>query len=178
LGGYKTSGVDLELDDRFEASDVGLPDAFGALRTNLMATYVGIYSIQNLPGSPFLNYAGTIGNSTIDPTTQSHPRIKANFGLTYIKSPVDATLRWRFIGAMSNAARLTSATSTAPGTTAINYFDFTANLHLPGKFDLRAGVLNLANKQPPIWTAQGAVDVSTFDVEGRRFFLGASKTFQ
>jgi outer membrane receptor protein involved in Fe transport len=177
LGGYRTSGIDIQLDSLTRASDLGLPEEWGSLALNFVTTLTTEYAIQSLSTSPFLDYAGTIGNSTIDPTTQSHPELKANLSLTYARGPFSTTLRSRYIGPMSNAAKLTSASSTAAGTTPITYLDISARYRFARDIELRGGIVNLLDSEPPVWTGQGAVDVSTFDVQGRRFFMGISKRF-
>jgi len=43
--------------------------------------------------------------------------------------------------------------------------------------EIRGGVLNLTDQQPPEWTGEGATDFAIYDVLGRRYFIGANVRF-
>lgn len=177
LAAYKTSGVDFQLDDGFELSDVGLPDGAGELRLNLVVSYLAHYEIQNLAGQPFTDYAGTIGNAQIDAFTISFPKWKANAALTWSRDPVELTLAGRWFESMYNSQDAGASKHSRPGSAGRIYFDLTGRVHLPHETELRAGVLNIADENPPVWTGEGATDPALYDIVGRRFFVGVSKRF-
>lgn len=177
LGGYRTSGVDLQADWRADVADLGLARAPGVIGFNIASTYVDRYQIQTEPGQSFLEYAGTIGNGTIDPLSISHPRWKHSATATYAHGPASVGLRWRYIGAMDDASNIGSSSNLAPGVGATQYWDVNLRWNLPRDVQLRAGVVNLFNTEPPEWSGQSRVDSATYDLQGRRYFVGASKTF-
>jgi outer membrane receptor protein involved in Fe transport len=61
------------------------------------------------------------------------------------------------------------------------YFDLTVGYTFPTKTRVQAGVQNLTDKQPPIMFQNNVLnantDVSTYDVLGRRWFIGVTQKF-
>jgi iron complex outermembrane receptor protein len=177
LAAYRTSGVDLQFDDSFDLADLGLPDGWGSLRLNLVVSYLAHYEIQNLAGQPFTDYAGTIGNAQIDAFTISYPKWKATASASWRLEPVELTLAGRWSDSMYNSQDAGSASHTRAGVDSRIYLDLTGRVRLPDQFEVRGGVLNLADTQPPVWTGEGATDPALFDILGRRLFVGVSKRF-
>lgn len=177
LGGYKTSGIDLQVDWRFPAKAAGLPDPDGQVSVNLVTTYLDSFKIKSLPGDPFLEYAGTIGNGQIDPVAISRPHWKSNLYLAYEHGPATAGITWRYIGSMANAANVGVANGTAAGVPAVSYFDLMLRYRLSPKLELWGTVVNLADKQPPVYPSAGSTDAATYDVIGRAFTLGLKARF-
>ena len=120
-------------------------------------------------GTAPTNYAGAISDTFVTSDGEnlySHPRWKANSFLSYSNSPFAATLRWRYLGAMTN---LDDATQPVP---AVSYFDADFHYALSSKFTLSAGVNNLLNKTPPfIGTLELRTDAATYDVIGRTWYV-------
>jgi len=65
------------------------------------------------------------------------------------------------------------------GVPSVTYLDANFSWRLHDSLELRAGVENLTDKQPPLYTAavQMNTDPSTYDVLGRRYFLRANMKF-
>ena len=82
-------------------------------------------------------------------------------------------LRWRRISAVQDFFAQNQA---AP---AYNYFDADARWKITDMFELRAGVNNIQDKQPPTYTSsiEANTDPSTYDVLGRRYFVGLKARF-
>jgi iron complex outermembrane receptor protein len=177
LGGYKTSGVDVEGDWKAPLSAFGLPEDAGSVTLNVVASYIRTFQIENLPGAPFVDYAGTIGNTQIDLYADTHPRWKSSSTLSYQRGPVSASVTWRFIDKMSNANNV-GTTGTAPGVASRNYLDLDARWEMRPGLLLEAGVVNLADVSPPQFgTSPGATSLSTYDLLGRRFFVSLKSRF-
>lgn len=177
LAGYETSGVDLQVDWGADLEAFGWANAPGALGLNLIVSYTDRYAIQTLAGGPFVDYAGTIGNAQISADAISHPEWKVNTSLDYRVGPARLNLRWRWIDAMDNSANVGAAVATAPGVKAMDYFDLSGVYRLNEQVELRGGVLNIADRQPPAWTGEGATDPALYDVLGRRFYAGVKLSF-
>ena len=176
LGAYKTAGVDFQLDWRFDTEAVGLQDG-GVVTVNLITSYLDTFRILSLPGDPYLEYAGTIGNGQIDIVAISRPEWKSNFDVSYQNGPVTVGAIWRYIGKMENAANVGLANGTAKGVSAVSYFDLTARYRLTEKLELWGVVTNVADKAPPVYPAVGNTDLATYDVIGRRLTLGVKARF-
>lgn len=172
LGGYKTSGVDVQADWTADLSDLGLSGDLGAIRVSTVVSYLDSFKIQNLPGAPFQDYGGTILNTQIDPLSSARPRWKSQTSVAYLKGAASLTFRWRFIDAMKNAGNVGN-TGTTPGVGEVSYYDLVGQAALTDSVHLRAGVINLLDKAAPqVSTVIGNTDYSTYDLVGRRFYVG------
>ncbi|MEJ0066200.1 MAG: TonB-dependent receptor [Caulobacteraceae bacterium] len=184
LGGYKVSGVDFQLDWRLALEDVGLPAWAGVVSTHVVASYLDTFDIQNAKGQPWNNYAGTIGNLQINNYDDAHPTWRGEATIGDQVGPVSAELHIRYIEGMSNAANV-GTTANVPGVADREYFDFDATWRVTKKLTLLAGVINLADTQPPLvgkvvtsnLGVVGTTDVNTYDILGRRFYVRLSAKF-
>lgn len=176
LASYKTAGIDFQLDWSADLAAFGLGDS-GRVGFNLLLSYLDSYKIQNLEGAPFTDYAGTIGNAQIDEFTISYPRYKASATLNYAIGSASFALKARWIDKMYNSQDAGAETRTRPGVSARTYFDLTGRVEVSDQFELRAGILNLGDKQPPVWTGEGTTDLALYDVLGRRFYMGVRLKF-
>lgn len=177
LAGYKTSGVDFQLDASTRAEQLGLDDRFGEFSVNFVLSYVDSYKIQSLAGAEYFDYAGTIGNGQISADAISHPRWKTSTTFGYQVGDAQLSLRWRWIDGMGNSGNVGAANATAPGVKSRSYFDLSGRYRLRDGIELRGGVLNIADTDPPEWTGEGATDFAIYDMLGRRFYAGVNIKF-
>lgn len=171
LGAYKTSGIDFQA-----AAAVGL-GPLGTLSVDTSVTYVMKYKIQNLAGEAFKDYAGTIGNTQIDANSSTHPEWKHVTSATLSGKAGGLTLRWRYIGKQDNSSNVGVVGGTAVGVPSVSYFDLVGRLRANDKFEFRAGVTNLGNKQPPTFGGPSNTVSSAYDIIGRRFFIGVTARY-
>lgn len=171
LGAYKTSGIDIQA-----AASVGV-GRLGVLSLDTAVTYVIDYKIQNLQGEAFRDFAGTIGNAQIDSASPTHPAWKHVTSASLSGNAGGLTLRWRYIGKQDNSSNVGVANGTAAGVPAVSYFDLIGRLRANDKFEMRAGITNLTDKQPPRFGGPSSTVVSTYDIIGRRFFVGLTARY-
>ncbi len=171
LGSYKTSGIDFQA-----AAAVGL-GALGTFSVDTSITYVINYAIQSLATEPFRDYAGTIGNAQIDGFSSTHPEWKHVTSANLSGEVGSLTLRWRYIGEQDNSANVGVENGTALGVPAVSYFDLIARLIANDDFELRGGITNLTNEQPPLFGGPSNTVSSAYDVIGRRYFVGLTARF-
>lgn len=176
LAAYNVSGVDLQADWAADLADIGAGD-YGTVRLNAVVSYLHRYKIQNLEDAPFLDYAGTIGNSQIDPGATAFPEWKLSASATWEFGPVSLTGRYRWYDAMSHASDVGLETPTQPGVKERSYVDLVGTWELNENTEFRAGVLNLFDKAPPEWTGSGATDLGLYDLLQRRYYVGVRKAF-
>ncbi|TAJ74491.1 MAG: TonB-dependent receptor [Phenylobacterium sp.] len=176
LAAYEVSGLDFQTDWGFDLEDVGLGYR-GALSFNLVVSRLLHYKIQNLEGAPFLDYAGTIGNAQIDAGAIGFPDWKVAASATYAYGPATATLSYRWYDSMTHASDVGIANGTQPGVKDRQYVDLTGTWRLDKKTIFRAGVLNLFDVAPPVWTGAGATDLGLYDLLQRRYFVGVKRSF-
>jgi iron complex outermembrane receptor protein len=177
LASYKTDGIDTELDWSFGLDALGLSDRAGAFRFSSLIAYTHKFDVASLPGSPVLNYAGSIGNTEVSPE-MAHPHWKANTAFGYSIGPVSAALHWRYIAAMEHQDRVVDPTSSTPGVPAYNYFDVDAHWNVIEHLELTAGLTNLTDKAPPFVSGQPlTTDTATYDIIGRTYYVAFKAKF-
>lgn len=166
----KVSGVDLAL-------DFGLSlEQYGSLRWNINSTWTEKYESQTTTVDPINDFAGTIGSGTGSAT----PKWRVNIGTTYSLGGLSVQLVSRWIDKMVHANTVTGGSPTTnTGTAATWYHDLSARYAVTPTITVRAGVSNLLDQQPRIYTPniQANTDPSTFDVLGRRYFVGVNARF-
>lgn len=91
----------------------------------------------------------------------------------WIYGPVNLGARWRYQGAVENFNNRAQAID------AVNYFDLNGSWKVNGAISLRGGVNNLTDQQPPVYTPaiSANTDPSTYDLIGRRFYVGLTAKF-
>jgi outer membrane receptor protein involved in Fe transport len=178
------SGIDLQTNYK-----LALPGGFGSVLWSLNGAYLLHASTKPLPGGGSFDCAGLFGLTcqTID------SRWRHNLRTTWL-SPWDADLSviWRFIGKVGNDnndpnpllagnayGAYDNAVRQIPN---ISYFDLAASWHAMKGLDLRAGVNNLLDKDPPLvpLTIQpgGAANTyGTYDVLGRQIYIAFTAKF-
>ena len=175
IGGLKTSGIDVNAS---YSSDIG---SLG----NVAASFVGTY-LDKLRVNPGLGEAaepydckGYFGNFCGVP----NPKWRHQARLSYT-SPFGIGLsgRWRHIGSV------VAGRSIDPGTyrlAAVNYFDLSLSAKIADNYNLRIGVNNLLDKQPPLTTSancpagpcNGNTWPGVYDALGRYIFTGVTLDF-
>src|SRR5450631_3095420 len=177
LASYKTDGVDTEIDWGFGLGALGLSEGSGTFRLTSLISYTHTFKVASLPGSPVLDYAGSIGNTEVSPE-MAHPRWKANTAFGYSIGPVSAAVHWRYIAAMKHQDVVVDPTSTTPGVAAYSYFDLDAHWAVIERLELTAGVTNIADKAPPFVSGQPlTTDTATYDIIGRSSYVGFTAKF-
>ncbi|AUW57015.1 TonB-dependent receptor [Sphingobium sp. SCG-1] len=179
LASYSSSGIDTQIDWRVNFDDIGL-GGNGSFALNSIVSYLGSFRIQNLTGAPKLEYAGTIGNQQIDLFATAHPKWKATTSGTLTFGDMSASIRWRFLDKMENAANVGTG-GTARGVKAVSYFDLDVGTKVADRIELRAGAVNFLDKKPPILfenpTGVLMTEPYTYDLIGRRFYVSVNTKF-
>lgn len=168
LGTLKTQGVDFQVDWRLDLVDIGAPD-WGALALNVTGTRLLEWERQDIPGGPFTDRKGTVSNSF----GLTLPEWKALSTLSWTLEPWTLGMRWRYQGEVENFNNRSQVID------AIHYFDLNAGYQINQAVSLRAGVNNLTDEQPPVYAPAIAAntDPSTYDVIGRRYYVGLTARF-
>ncbi|HXC54240.1 MAG TPA: TonB-dependent receptor, partial [Rhizomicrobium sp.] len=186
IGEDKVQGFDAEINYDLDLNDIGWEKA-GSLSINAVGTLVTTNNSVLADGT-VLHCAGVWGSNCGEPEN----RFKSNLRLTWAdnKGDFSLSLRWRHLSGVTFEGNLPSAI--APGFDFNNnpvlefpdfdYFDLTGTWSVADSIDLRAGVRNLFDKDPPITdnNTAPASDVNnntfpnTYDALGRVIFVGAT----
>jgi len=176
LAAWKTSGVDAQIDWGFDLADLGLSDSFGQFDLNLVVSKLKDFKKQARPGADFLQNAGTISGEL---SGGAYPEWKSALSATYSVGPARLTFLWRHIDGMTDFRSVPVYSPTAVNTPKYDLFDLVGSWRFDERVTVRAGVNNLGDKDPPFYTSysNSNTDPSTYDVLGRRFFVGLTARF-
>jgi outer membrane receptor protein involved in Fe transport len=130
--------------------------------------------VSYLAGLPEIDYRGTVG----DGIGGAFPDYKLLVNARWTFRDFGAGLRVQHLPKMANKYASYDPFTTV-GTPAITYLDANVSWRMDELLELRAGVENLTDETPPLYTAavQMNTDPSTFDVLGRRYFVRANLRF-
>ncbi len=172
LGGIKTSGYDVQVD---WGTNLGFMP--GMITTNIQYSY-----LDSFKQSPFAGAAFTERKGTWDAGYNYDWQLLSTVG--YVNGPYSLGLRW------SHKPGLDPPSSASPATVstrAYDLFDLFGRWAIDSRWEIRAGIDNLLDKDPGIFGAtralnpDGSVDVTTSnnalgtavpgeDTFGRRFY--------
>jgi iron complex outermembrane recepter protein len=159
----RLSGIDFTI-------NWGLGVGPGDLGFQVVGTWLEKFQERTLITAfdPSNDFAGTIGSST----GETQPEWKVNVITSYSWNDWQFLLTNRYISSMRHRETVTGgAGDSVPSTW---YTDLAARYDLTDTIELRAGINNLANQPPRLYSPniQSATDPSTYDVLGRRYFVG------
>jgi outer membrane receptor protein involved in Fe transport len=187
LGVSVVSGFDLEMNYRHDLA------RWGTLSATLNGAYLWHDTTTPYPGSGTFDCAGLFGSTCSNGSV--NPRWRHNLRVSW-ETPLDVLLsaQWRFIGPTTfdnndNNPLLLFAEEGAydqynariPG---FSYLDLTAVWHATRQFEVRLGVSNVLDKDPPIipsldisGNAGPANSWATYDYLGREVFVAFTAKF-
>lgn len=181
-GSLETSGIDINANWGIGFDEMGMGDA-GALTFDFVGTYLMDLIVEPLPGLAKVQCAGLYASVCSNAVFSGSPNPAWRHKLrTTWETPmgVDATITWRYF---SGVDQLNGA---APNLNAHlgsrNYIDLAASYNVTEKWNLRVGVNNLLDKDPPLTSqtdgfANGNTYPQTWDALGRYLFLGTTVDF-
>jgi iron complex outermembrane receptor protein len=184
-GATLVSGIDLTTNYRLPLGD------FGTFLYSFNGTWVQHNTITPYEGSGTYDCAGLFGANCLNGI---NPKWRHTMRFTWATPwKVDLSAFWRFIGPSSFDNNSTnpllagseegeydpSGNARLPG---YNYLDLTATAHVLDNLEIRAGVTNLFDKDPPLLSTEisdGAQSNSynAYDVVGRQLFVSVSAKF-
>ncbi|MEJ0037706.1 MAG: TonB-dependent receptor [Gammaproteobacteria bacterium] len=164
-GSIATSGVDLQSDLKFNAGP-------GTVGVNLVVNYLDSFKRKVGPGAPEIDYTGFAGG---------YYEWKSYLNFTYQMGPVGGGLRWRHLPSVKAQDYLVApctATRCFGDTPSWDMFDLYGSLKVNDMFSVRAGIDNLLDKDPPVARGiPGNTDPQSYDILGRRFYVGVTAKF-
>ncbi|WP_084399164.1 TonB-dependent receptor domain-containing protein [Henriciella aquimarina] len=178
-GQLKTSGVDLSASYVFGLDRFGA-DRFGDVRLSYVSTILDELSTQSLPGEPANECAGMHGGACNNPAPEYRHRVSADWMLDNVR----AQLSWRYISSVDEFSVSPSAVNKLEAT---SYFDASVQYDVSEDLELRAGVNNLLDQDPPLTSlagyggdendGRGNTYPQIYDTQGRFIFAGATVRF-
>ncbi|SFS82007.1 TonB-dependent receptor plug domain-containing protein [Brevundimonas viscosa] len=186
IGGFQTSGVDINANYGVDLEDWGAP-AYGSLAFSFVGTWLNELVTDTGAGQTNSVYdcTGFYANQCGVPNPEWRHRAR----VTWV-SPwdVDLSATWRHFGEVEIAVLGAdgSLNNSAPRIDryfdAMNYLDLAATWQVRDTVTLRAGVNNVLDSDPPLsysvgTTGNGNTYPQLYDALGRYFFFGVTANF-
>ena len=158
--------------------------SIGEFEFDLNGNYLLDNKQQSADFTPLNNCVGLVGNTCQDPDHEWRFIQTTRWS----NGPLDVQLRWQYLDGVKNDSIVLAGVSPSnfavPEIDSEHYFDLTARYQLSERFQLRAGILNLFDNDPPIvgndygGTLQNSGNTypATYDPLGRRYFFGIKAT--
>jgi outer membrane receptor protein involved in Fe transport len=177
LGSLKTDGVELQGHWRLPLLEQQLG---GRFYLDAALTWLNSYRIQLLPGAAFADYTG-VSNGGANPGAvppRAAPDLRGLTTLGFKGNALGAGLRWRYQASMDDVSSVLTPNNAQVGVPAYSLWDLFASYRFGEGFELRGGVNNLFDKEPPfVASSQTGIDVALYDVIGRTYYLGLRASF-
>ncbi|MEP4891948.1 MAG: TonB-dependent receptor [Aliiglaciecola sp.] len=175
-GSLSTSGFDIAVGYSF---DIG---SYGSLQLNYLATLLSDFEEQSLPDEEAFDCAGFYGSSCGTPRPEYRHWASAAW---QVNDDFSTTLTWRHIGSVDQYG-----TSTSPIIDELEstyYIDLSANYYVNDDVQVRAGINNILDQDPPLTSIAGYGGGETsgrgntypqiYDAQGRFVFAGLTVAF-
>jgi outer membrane receptor protein involved in Fe transport len=164
-GGTKTSGIDVTVNWTADFDDLGLDMIPGALNFYASANFLLEFAEAAFAGAEYVDYKGTLENESYD--------YKLFGTLTYIDDWGSIGLRGRYLPEIDPSY----ANPLAFPTDDYTQFDLFGRYQVTDTFELRAGVDNVFDVDPPIvgatpTNAAGGSTIQVYDTMGRSYYFG------
>lgn len=176
LGRIKTAGIDVSASAR-----ISLGDSAGAIDLSGTLNYTDKYEVTNFPGAAAIDLAGSIGAAAGSSAgvPAAFPKWRGQMNVSYRNGPFQIGAQYRYIDKMIDVSAIGVPNSTAIGVPAYHYVDLNTQFTVNDQFTLRFGVVNIGDKQPPVYTTfyQSNTYPGVYDVLGRSFYAGATIKF-
>lgn len=170
----QASGLDLQADYAFELPDsLSMLDGASTLSLRFIASWAFENERVSEPGEPGLDCLGYFGGSCSGFNVFMQPDAKYVFNANYMSGAMSARLQARIIPGLD---LFPGAGNVVESTSGVNYIDLSADYVINDTITLFAGIDNLTDDQPPVvgfsLAGDANVDISLYDVLGRRYFAG------
>ncbi|HZD53248.1 MAG TPA: TonB-dependent receptor, partial [Woeseiaceae bacterium] len=179
IASLKASGLDLQADYVFD-----LPDSLAFLEDSAQMNlqFVASWGFENEtvsePGQPGLDCLGHFGGACSGFNVFMQPDAKYIFNATYLSGPFTGRFQARHIPGLT---LVEGATNVIPSVSSKTYLDLNVDYLFNDWLTLFFGVDNVADTEPPIvgfsLAGDANVDISLYDVVGRRYFAGVRFTY-
>ena len=179
-GSLATTGIDVDASYRFDLADIWLGEN-GGMMLNFVGTHTDSYEIVPVPGGAPIECAGFYARECGLPTAEWRHKMRGTWTTPW---DVELSLQWRYISSVD----LLPPGDAVQGTiSSYDYFDLALGWTFSDNIEMRAGVNNLTDNDPPI--VHGGVDQfgggpfnantypTYYDALGREVFLSMTSRF-
>lgn len=171
-----TSGMDLTVQ---WATDLGQ----GSMSIYTVATFLDKYETQQNPNAPIYDAAGTL-----DEDGQFDYRLLTTLNYAFLGG-ASVGLSWRYLPSIKDETAAQDPATRILGVGSYSEFDLVGRYPFNARFELRGGIDNLFDEQPPVVAADpgtativenanlGTTRPEFYDLLGRRLYVGFKMMF-
>ena len=172
------SGYDLQFD---WGSEVGP----GMLTLSVLGTITDSWKTRVNPDSPWLDFKGTTGPSDVRGVNQFAYDYRLFTTVAFGSGNWAGSLRWRHLPSIDPEGTIRT-TAQYTSTPSYDMFDVSGRYSFSDSWEVRFGVDNLLDKDPPVvnlrtvaegYTQTGVTNGAFYDVLGRRYYVGMKYQF-
>jgi outer membrane receptor protein involved in Fe transport len=181
-GTIDIAGIDAQIDWSFDLGP-------GMVTTNVIANYFTEYKVAELSEVPAFDYVGTFGTTVLglNPGTFEY-RILATLGYRF-RDRASLALQWQHLPSVEDSGEAAQQTNQVGNPNSYNIFALNGSFAVNDAVNLRFGVENLFDKDPPLVQFDPTADNAAgqlrggtynslfYDTQGRRFYVGANIEF-
>jgi outer membrane receptor for ferrienterochelin and colicin len=178
VGGIVSQGIDLGFNWSAALSDLGVHAIPGRVSYSLNGNYMIKDARQAAPGEPFEEFTGLSGFGSF--------RWTAFNTFSWFNGSANVALNWRHYPGTESFTKASGGDQRVQGIDAYDIFDLSLGYNLTQSLQLRGGVENLFDKDPPIsdynpgdggpgtdgYNAGSIAVGGAYDLLGRRYYLG------
>ncbi len=193
LATIDTAGTDIQFNWSLPLEEVS-KKAPGIFSVSVLANVLDHYNTRAAPGLPEYKWYGSFG-PTLAGLDGGAFAWKLNTTFTYAVGPANISLNWRHLPPINSTGFVTTPTANHTiETAAYDTFDLNLLYNLPHGLQLRGGIQNLLDSEPPVTGAttptsaggvllvNGSSGLGTtasqfYDTNGRRFYVGIKARF-
>ncbi|MBL0968334.1 MAG: TonB-dependent receptor [Brevundimonas sp.] len=185
IGGFSTSGVDINANYRFDLDTVGMA-SMGSVAVSFVGTWLSTLETDNggIAANSKFDCAGFYGSLCGVPNPEWRHRARATWVSPW---SVDVSATWRHVGEVELGVLGADGSLNNAGARidrffdAENYLDLSATWQVRDTITLRAGINNVLDNDPQISPSSGSGNGNTFpqlyDAMGRFMFVGVTANF-
>lgn len=172
LGVLETDGIDFGVKYAIRNTPIG------TFNISLDATHIMSYESTPAPGAQTVDVAGTF-----DRQFGNYAKWRGLMGVGWALGSFDGLLTLRYIHSLQVLEPSGGTVETNPPLDigSMTYVDLTVGYMFPTNTKVQLGGVNLGDKDPPILfqnnVTNANTDVSTYDLLGRRWYVGVSQKF-
>jgi outer membrane receptor protein involved in Fe transport len=157
----------------------------GSLNLNVLATLADHFKTRVNPTSPWLGFTGTTGPSDVRGVNQFAYDYRLFTTVGYRGSSWGSSLRWRYLPSILPEGTIRTQAQYHE-TPSYNVFDVAGRYTFADRWEVRFGVDNLLDEEPPVvnlrtvaegYTQTGVTNAAFYDVLGRRYYVGMTVEF-
>ena len=189
-GKSELSGLDVALDWKGLAADMGLSSVPGKFGVNVLVSKLLKLETQASAAAPVIDWVGSLGPSPGTSLNAGSFSYRVFTTFNYGNEGFTSSLRWRHLpSAVSEAqAQSTTPLSLLGAQSSYDIFDLSVGYNLTKSIQLRGGIDNLLDTPPIITgarsaadpqptTGQGVTNPGFYDTLGRQFYVGVKAKF-